>query len=159
MKFMGQALVGCCLAAAFSIGASGTSTAVDSKAAGVGLAGRPLQQVAMTTTDLPRAIRFYHDTLGLPLLFVANDMAFFDVAGMRLMIAVDRARRTAVPTTILYFDVADFDAKVSSLKSAGVTLQGGAETVRRDAAGDLKLQQFVDPDGNALAVMGLVAKS
>ena len=55
----------------------------------VQLGGRPLQQVAMTTANLERAIIFYRDTLGLPLMFTANKMAFFDIAGVRLMIALD----------------------------------------------------------------------
>ena len=122
----------------------------------VGLAGRPLQQVALTTRDLNRAIAFYRDTLGLPLMFEANNMAFFDVAGMRLMVALDRNREMARPATILYFDAPDFDMTVARLRAANVTLEGPVETVQSTAEGDLKLQQFVDPDGNALAVMGLV---
>lgn len=35
--------------------------------ASVGLAGRGLLQVALTVSDLPRAIIFYRDTLGWPL--------------------------------------------------------------------------------------------
>lgn len=121
------------------------------------LGGRPLQQVALTTLDLERSVIFYRDTLGLPLLFESNNMAFFDVAGIRLMVALDAAREMTRPATIFYFDAPDFDAAVGRLRSAGVTLEGPVETVQRTAAGDLKLQQFVDPDGNALAVMGLVA--
>lgn len=126
---------------------------------GVELGGHRLQQVALTVADLPRAMAFYRDTLGLPLLFESNRMAFFDVAGLRLMIAEDRARPPAArPTSILYFDAPSFEATLAKLRSAGVTLEGGVETVQRSAAGELRLQQFVDPDGNALAIMGLVAK-
>ena len=76
---------------------------------------------------------------------------------MRLMIALDPKRAAARPSAILYFDVADLDAKVAGLRAAGVKLEGTVETIQRSARGDLKLQQFVDPDGNALAVMGVVA--
>ena len=123
----------------------------------IGLGGHRLQQVAITVRELPRAIAFYRDTLGLPLMFVTNNMAFFDIDGMRLMVAVDPKRLVSRPTAILYFDVADLDAKVASLAAAGVKLEGAVETVQLTAQGDLKLQQFVDPDGNALAVMGFVA--
>lgn len=122
----------------------------------IGLGGHRLQQVALTVRDLPRAIAFYRDTLGLPLMFESNNMAFFDVDGMRLMVALDPKRAANRSTAILYFDVADLDAKVASLAAAQVKLEGAVETVQRTAQGDLKLQQFVDPDGNALAVMGLV---
>lgn len=116
-----------------------------------------LQQVALTTSDLSSAIEFYRDTVGLRLLFVSNDMAFFDLSGTRLMIALDRERGEFIrPATILYFDVDDFAASVARLRISGVSLDGPVETVRTTADGDLKLQQFIDRDGNALAVMGFV---
>jgi catechol 2,3-dioxygenase-like lactoylglutathione lyase family enzyme len=36
-----------------------------------------LGQVSINVHDLDRAIQFYRDTLGLPLLFTAGGMAFF----------------------------------------------------------------------------------
>lgn len=120
------------------------------------LRGHRLQQVALTTTDLPRATAFYRDTLGLPLMFESNGMSFFDVAGMRLMIALDKDRPSVRQTSILYFDAPDFDTSLVRLKASGVTLEGPVETVQRTAGGELKLQQFTDPDGNSLAIMGLV---
>ena len=43
------------------------------------LAGRKLVQVALTCRDLDRARAFYRDTLGLPLLFEAGTMLFFQL--------------------------------------------------------------------------------
>jgi predicted enzyme related to lactoylglutathione lyase len=124
----------------------------------VQLKGHRLQQVALTTSDLPRAIRFYRDVLGLPLLFETNGMAFFDVAGMRLMIAHDKDRpSTKRPTSILYFDTPDFEGSLARVKAAGILLEGPVETVQRTANGELRLQQFIDPDGNMLAIMGTAA--
>ena len=124
----------------------------------LGLAGHRLQQVAITTRDLPRAIAFYRDTLGLPLLFESNGMAFFDVDGLRLMVAADPARvATPRPASILYFDAPDFETTLARLTALGIPLEGGVETVQKSARGELRLQQFVDPDGNALAIMGTVA--
>lgn len=123
----------------------------------VGLGGHLLQQVALTTSDLPRAVIFYRDILGLPLMFESNGMAFFDVAGMRLMIAQDVNRPQGRPTSILYFDAPDFPVTLARLIAVGVDLEGPVETVQRTAAGDLRLQQFRDPDGNMLAIIGTVA--
>lgn len=117
------------------------------------------EQVALTTSDLERAISFYRDTVGLPLLFETNGMAFFDVGGVRLMVAGDDARQSVQrPQSILYFQVADFDASVARLSATPAKLVGPVETVQSTGQGDLKLQQFEDPDGNALALMGLVPK-
>lgn len=124
----------------------------------VELAGHRVHQLALTTTDLERAIRFYRDTLGLPFLFEANGMAFFDVAGVRLMLALDPSRTVAPPTSILYFDAPDFNATHARLAATGVELEGPIETVQSTQQGDLRIQQFRDPDGNVLAIMGLVAR-
>lgn len=122
----------------------------------VELKDRPLQQVAVTTKDLERAKVFYGKTLGLPFLFESNGMAFFDVAGMRLMVSIDKDRPDARPTSILYFDVEDFHASADRLERADVELDGPIETVQKTEAGELKIQQFHDPDGNALAIIGMV---
>src|ERR1051326_4644270 len=46
---------------------------------GFSLGGRKLVQVALTCRDLDRARSFYRDTLGLPLLFEAGNMLFFQL--------------------------------------------------------------------------------
>lgn len=125
----------------------------------VELAGHPIAQIAVTTTDLGRATGFYRDTLGLPFLFEANDMAFFNIGGIRLMIALDQDRPQTVPTSIVYFDAPNFDAVQRRLAASGAVLEGPVETVQRSPAGDLKIQQFRDPDGNVLAIMGTVPHS
>lgn len=115
------------------------------------------QQIALTCTDLDRATKFYRDTLGLPLLFVTNGMAFFDVGGTRLMIAADASRpATLRPTTVVYFDTPDFEASLERLRASGLPLTGGVEAVQHTDRGDLRLQQFEDPDHNMLAIMGWV---
>jgi catechol 2,3-dioxygenase-like lactoylglutathione lyase family enzyme len=135
---------------------AGHATADAAAPPSVGLGGNRLQQIAITTADLGRAIAFYRDVLGLPLLFESNGMAFFDVAGVRLMVALDPDRPATRPTSILYFDTPAFDATVAKLRALDLPLDGPVETVQQTAAGSLRLQQFRDPDGNALAVMGLV---
>lgn len=116
-----------------------------------------LQQLALTCTDLDRAIAFYRDKLGLPLLFVTNGMAFFDMNGTRLMIAADKERPDlSRPTSVVYFDAPDFEAALIRLQSSGIPLTGNVEAVQHTDRGDLKLQQFEDPDHNMLAIMGWV---
>ena len=83
-------------------------------------------------------------------------MAFFDLAGTRLMIALDTRRQPARPQSILYFDAPDFEAALARLIAHHVEREGEVETVQSTQSGSLKLQQFNDPDGNALALMGFV---
>jgi methylmalonyl-CoA/ethylmalonyl-CoA epimerase len=123
------------------------------------LAGGRFEQVALTVKDLAVARSFYRDRLGLRLLFSAKNMLFFDVGGVRLMIARDGTReQPKVPTNILYFHVDDFAAALLRLRADGARLVGGVETVQSNAAGTLRLQQFEDADGNMLAIMGFVAR-
>ncbi len=122
------------------------------------LAGRKLLQVALTCRDLDRARTFYRDTLGLPLLFEAGTMLFFQLEGLRLMIGKEEAPGSAVGGSVIYFDAPDIDALGSALEAKGVTFARPAETVQRTPTHELKLRAFHDPDGNALALMGLVAR-
>lgn len=120
------------------------------------LAGRKLQQVALTCRDLDRARIFYRDTLGLPLLFEAGNMLFFQIEGLRLMIGKEEQAGSAIGGSVLYFDAPDIDALGAALEARGVTFLRPAETVQRTPTHELKLRAFRDPDGNALALMGLV---
>lgn len=123
------------------------------------LSNARFEQVALTVVDADAARVFYRDRLGLRLMFEANGMLFFDVSGTRLMIARDAGRKRAdQPQGILYFHVDDFAAALGRLQASGARLVGGVETVQSSSAGSLRLQQFEDPEGNMLAIMGLVPR-
>ena len=67
---------------------------------------RRLAQLSVNAHDLERATSFYRDRLGLRFLFGAGNMAFFDLGGIRLMVAVASAPEHDHPGSILYLDVA-----------------------------------------------------
>ena len=123
------------------------------------LAGRKLVQVALTVRDLDRARIFYRDTLGLPLLFEAGNMLFFQLDGLRLMIGKEEQAESAIGGSVVYFDAPDIDTLGDALEAKGVAFLGRAETVQRTPTHELKVRAFKDPDGNALALMGMVAKA
>lgn len=122
-------------------------------------AGRKLVQVALTVKDLDRARAFYRDTLGLPLMFEAGHMLFFDIGGQRLMVGLaEKADRPLVGGTYIYFDAPDLPELMDALKAKGIELIGNTETLQRTDTHELKLQFFRDPDGNEIGLMGMVAK-
>jgi len=124
------------------------------------LAGRKLVQVALTCRDLDRARAFYRDTLGLPLLFEAGNMLFFQLEGLRLMVGLsEKPDHPIGGGTYIYFDAPDVDQLATSLKARGVELTGNLETLQRTETHDLKLQFFKDPDGNQIGLMGMVPKA
>jgi len=120
------------------------------------LGGRKLVQVAFTCRDLDRARAFYRDTLGLPLMFEAGNMLFFQLDGLRLMVGREEKPGGPIGGGVIYFDAPDIDALGAVLEARGVTFTGPAEIVQRTATHELKLRACRDPDGNAVALMGIV---
>jgi methylmalonyl-CoA/ethylmalonyl-CoA epimerase len=121
------------------------------------LSGRTLTQVGLTVRNLDRARGFYRDVLGLPLLFEVGGMMFFQLGGLRLMVGLEHTAGQPIGGSLLYFDAPDIDALGRALEAKGVAFVSDAQIVQRTETHDLKLREFLDPDGNALAIMGLVA--
>jgi catechol 2,3-dioxygenase-like lactoylglutathione lyase family enzyme len=120
------------------------------------LAGRKLAQVALTCRDLERSKAFYQGVLGLPFLFEASGMMFFQLDGLRLMVGRELKPDSPIGGSVVYFDAPDIDMLGPALEARGVKFFGPAQTVQRTETHELKLREFLDPDGNALALMGMV---
>jgi DNA-binding CsgD family transcriptional regulator len=71
-----------------------------------------LGQVARSVRNTPESEAWYRDVLGLPHLYTFGTMAFFDMAGTRLMLS--QAEVTKETDSLLYFAAADIDASGSS---------------------------------------------
>jgi catechol 2,3-dioxygenase-like lactoylglutathione lyase family enzyme len=115
--------------------------------------------VALTCRDIDRARTFYRDTLGLPLLFEAGNMLFFQLEGVRLMVGLAHEPDQAIGGSLLYFDAPDMETLGDALEARGVKFLGPAVTVQQTETHELRLREFYDPDGNALALMGMVPKA
>lgn len=127
---------------------------------GGSLAGRKLTQVALTVTDLERAVGFYRDVLGLTLLFqVPPGMAFFDLGGTRLLLGNQVPEGWKPGGAVLYLDAPDLPTLAQALEARGLLFAGPALVLQPQAAHDLMLREFRDPDGNALALLGLVPRA
>lgn len=116
-----------------------------------------IAQILVAVTDLPRAIAFYRDILGLQFLFQAPPgLAFFMVGGVRLMLALPEAETKDHHTSILYYETADIQASAAELKSRGVTFEGEPHKVANLGKVDLWLAAFRDSEGNLVALLSEV---
>jgi len=114
-------------------------------------------QIALTVQDLPRAVAFYRDALGLtPLPIEAPTLAFFDCAGIRLMLALPEGNDGRTGGAALYFRVGDIHDAYRTLGARGVAFLGEPHRVARLPDHQLWMAFFRDPAGNLLALMSEV---
>lgn len=95
------------------------------------LTSRRVHQIAQRAVDLDRAVAFYRDALGLPLIarFDPPGLAFFDLGTTRLLLEVGS------PPSLFYLEVDDIGAGARSLADAGVQLVDQPHLVHRDDEG------------------------
>jgi methylmalonyl-CoA/ethylmalonyl-CoA epimerase len=112
-------------------------------------------QIALTVQDLPRAVAFYRDILGLPFLFETANMAFFNCGGVRLMLSPAENPETRY-SSILYYKTADIQAMSEALLGRGVVFESPARMIAKMPDHDLWMAFFRDTEGNLLALMSEV---
>ena len=111
-------------------------------------------QIAMNATDIPRAVAFYRDALGMRLLFEAPPkMAFFDCGTVRLMLSLPETAEYDHPGSVLYFRVDDIDQAYAQMKERGVTFRDQPHLIARMPDHELWMTFFNDSEGNTLALM------
>jgi methylmalonyl-CoA/ethylmalonyl-CoA epimerase len=118
-----------------------------------------IAQIAVPVQDLDRAVRFYRETLGMRFLFQVPNMAFFDCAGVRLMLGLPEEEETSRPASLIYYRVEDICAAHAELSGRGVVFKSEPHLVARMAEHDLWMAFFSDSERNILALMSEVATS
>jgi methylmalonyl-CoA/ethylmalonyl-CoA epimerase len=108
-------------------------------------------QIAIAVRDLPRAVEFYRDKLGIQFLSQSSTMAFFDCDGIRLLLGPLQGDHPA--SSLVYFKVDDIAAAAAALKSRGVGLERDPHFVAHMPGHDLWLAFLRDPDGNTIGLM------
>ena len=113
-------------------------------------------QIAITVDDLPRAVEFYRDTLGLRLLFQAPpSLAFFDCGGVRLMLAPPEKSGEKL-SSVLYFRVDDLRSTFEKMRAAEVPFESEPHLIARMPDHELWMAFFRDPSSNLMALMSEV---
>lgn len=112
-----------------------------------------LGQIAMPVDDVARATAFYRDDLGMKFLFDAPGMAFFDLSGVRLMLAAPEKPEFRSMASILYYIVDDIEGMHAALAGKGVKFEAAPHAVHKTPQMELWMAFLRDSEGNLLALM------
>ena len=119
-----------------------------------------IKQISVNARDLPRAVAFYRDALGMKHLFDAGPrMSFFDAGGVRLMLSVAEKPEFDHPSSILYFDVPDIHAAHGELAARGVSFRDSPHLVAKMPGREIWMCFLDDSEGNLFAITSEVASA
>ena len=119
---------------------------------------RNIGQIAINTHDIPRAVAFYRDALGLEYLFEAGPLAFFMCGEVRIMLSVAESSEFDHASSIIYFRVDDIRAAREELAARGVPFEDEPHLIAELEDHDLWMTFFRDPDRNYLGLMAEVPR-
>ena len=111
-------------------------------------------QIALAVSDTDRSEAFYEHTLGLRKLYRYGALAFFDCAGIRLMLSPpENGEPVTVAQGAIYFRVADLVLTVKALREKGVAIVGEPHLTAPMPDHDLWMAFLRDPDGHLIGLM------
>lgn len=113
-----------------------------------------LGQLAITVSDVPKALEFYRDAIGLQFLFSPSDnLAFLAAGETRLMLSTPQGAGTVGANSIAYFKTADIDTAYSSAVEKGATPERAPQLAAQMPDHELWIGFLKDPDGNLVGLM------
>lgn len=111
-------------------------------------------QIAITVSDVEKALSFYRDALGLEFLFSTGpELAFLNADGVRLMLSTPQGAGTLGGNSILYFKVSDIEAVHSVLVGRGAQSERAPQLAAKMPDHELWTGFLRDPDGNLVGLM------
>jgi methylmalonyl-CoA/ethylmalonyl-CoA epimerase len=116
-------------------------------------------QISVNVHDLPKAIAFYRDVLGMDFLFEVPSMAFFKVGNVRLMLGLPEKPEFDHPASVIYYAVENIQQAHKDLSGNGVRFAAEPHLVARLPGHELWMAFFRDIDNNMLALMSEIPTS
>lgn len=111
-------------------------------------------QIAITVSNVEKALAFYRDVLGLTFLFSpAPTLAFLAAGSVRIMLSTPQGAGTVSGNSILYFKVADITAVYAAIVSRGATEERPPQLAAKLPDHELWIGFVRDPDGNLVGLM------
>lgn len=119
-------------------------------AAGRAVSMRSVARAIIFVRDFDRAVKFYTETLGIPLQYAEDGWAALDTMGIEVNLHAGRETKARSDETLVCFRVDDLDGVHSALKAKGVKM-GEIHS----PCGGLRCTGFPDPDGNRIGLEGV----
>jgi methylmalonyl-CoA/ethylmalonyl-CoA epimerase len=112
-----------------------------------------LGQIALAVSDAAGMTEFYRDVVGLKFLFAAGpNLSFFDLDGVRLMIAGPEGSEGPKGNSVLYFKVPSVDVIFDQLQGK-LNWQDKPHLIAKMPDHELWMVFFKDPEGNLVGFM------
>lgn len=113
-----------------------------------------IRQIAVTVSDVTKALAFYRDVLGLTFLFrPAPTLAFLAAGSVRLMLTTPQGAGTIGQKSILYFGVSDLEATHAAILARGASNERSPQLAAQMPDHELWMAFVRDPDGNLVGLM------
>ncbi len=120
------------------------------------LAIESIGQIAVNVKDVTRAVAFYKNVIGLPLLFESNGLAFFQCGETRLLLSLPEKEEFNHPSSVLYFKTDKLSTTVMSMQEAGAEFIDEPHMVGKMGDIETWMSFFKDGEGNTHAIMSEV---
>ena len=111
-------------------------------------------QIAITVSDVAKALTFYRDILGLQFLFQpAENLAFVAAGSVRIMLTTPQGAGEAGGNSILYFKVSGIESAHDAMVEKGALNERAPHLTARMPDHELWIGFLKDPDGNLVGLM------
>jgi methylmalonyl-CoA/ethylmalonyl-CoA epimerase len=112
-----------------------------------------ISQIILRVSDMGRAISFWSERVGLPVLSESADFAFLDGGSIQLILN-RRDGYSGTALTEVVFEMEDVRSMFVSMKERGVPFEVDLRPVTSDGSRDLLAAHFRDADGNMASLTG-----
>lgn len=111
-------------------------------------------QIAVTVSDVNKALSFYRDVLGLVFLFSPGpNLAFLAAGAVRLMLTTPQGAGEVGRNSILYFKMQNISGAYDTFLERGAVGERPPEMAAKLPDHELWLAFLRDPDGNLVGLM------
>ena len=111
-------------------------------------------QIAITVSDVDKALAFYRDILGLEFLFAPSDsLAFVQCGETRIMLSTPQGSGEVGKNSIPYFSAQHIESAFEQAVKKGGTPERASQLAAKMPDHDLWIGFLKDPDGNLVGLM------